>query len=115
MKRGPAKLPMTNEEIARSYRLAADPWSQISVLADLNETTRRDIIGILRAQGINPFERRTGKTKLTLNPDEADVLFEILTLSLDVLEQKRSRFSAEMYTINHRAMNAMVKQLGRLK
>ena len=108
-------MQMTDEEIARSYRLAADPWGQISVLADLNTTTRRDIINALRRQGVNPFERRPGNTKLTLNPDEADVLFEILVLSLDVLEQKRNRFSPEMYVINHRAMNSMVKQLGRLK
>lgn len=108
-------MHMDDGEIARSYKLAADPWEQIRILADLNDVTGRDIIAVLRAQGVNPFERRPGKTKLTLTPDEADVLFEILTLSLDVLEQKKSRFSPEMYETNHRAMNSMVRQLGRIK
>lgn len=58
---------MTNEEICRHYRLAADKRDDIVVLADLNMTSREEIERILTEGGeLVPEERkqrRTYKTK----------------------------------------------------
>lgn len=44
-------MTMTAEEIAREYRLSKHPRDQISILADQNECTKREIADILIAQG----------------------------------------------------------------
>lgn len=45
------KLPMTEEEICRSYRTAKFPKGQVNILADLNVTDRQTIIDILYRHG----------------------------------------------------------------
>lgn len=42
---------MSNGEIVTEYRQAKDPAKQIGILADLNKTTKRAIVDILRANG----------------------------------------------------------------
>lgn len=51
-------LPMTAAEIASSYRQAARPRAQITVLAELNACTKERILEILAAEGV---ELPTGK------------------------------------------------------
>ena len=42
---------MSNGEIITEFRQAKDPAKQIGILADLNKTTKRAIVDILRANG----------------------------------------------------------------
>lgn len=44
-------MTMTNEEIVRDYRQAAQPAKQIAVLADLNQCSRQEIAQILKDAG----------------------------------------------------------------
>lgn len=44
-------MEMTNGEIVRRYRQAGDKGGQIQILAELNETSRINIINILLRQG----------------------------------------------------------------
>ena len=44
---------MTDEEILRDYREAADPCKQVKILAELNATSVERIIEILVAQGVD--------------------------------------------------------------
>ena len=42
---------MTNEEIVRDYRLAKTPLKQIRILADMNQTSKDEIVKILKEAG----------------------------------------------------------------
>ena len=57
-------LPMTDEEILREYREAADPCKQVKILAELNATSVERIIEILVAQGVDRrrLPRRRGES-----------------------------------------------------
>lgn len=57
------QMQMDSGEIARSYKLAANPHYQIEVLADLNCCSKDDIIMIIRAAGLEVAERRTKYSK----------------------------------------------------
>lgn len=46
-------MTMSNEEIVREFRLAKFPLKQISIIADQNQCTRREIAEILLAAGEN--------------------------------------------------------------
>lgn len=46
-------LPMSDAEILRDYRLAAEPVKQVRILAELNNTTVERIANILVAQGVD--------------------------------------------------------------
>lgn len=52
-------MVMSNEEICREYRQAKDQHRQIGILADQNNTTKAEIVEILRASG----EKVTGNYK----------------------------------------------------
>ena len=52
-------MTMTNEEIVRHYRQASDKAADIKVLADLNATSRNEIIAVLEDAG----EKIPGKSR----------------------------------------------------
>nr|DAK92765.1 MAG TPA: putative DNA invertase [Caudoviricetes sp.] len=52
------ELPMSDADIIREYREAKDQYAQITILADLNITTRKHIEAILQSAGI-PLPRKT--------------------------------------------------------
>lgn len=56
------KLPMTDEEIAVSYRQAAHPASQIQILADLNNVGPAEMRKRLRALGFDIPDGRKKKS-----------------------------------------------------
>lgn len=61
--RSPA-LPMSEGEIVASYRQAAKPAAQITVLADLNACSKERIEEILREAG-EPLPKKHGRAKRT--------------------------------------------------
>ena len=62
-------MTMTNEEIVRHYREAADKAADIKVLADLNVTDRNEIIAILEDAGeVLPRKHREGKFEGKFRP-----------------------------------------------
>lgn len=61
--RSPA-LPMSKGEIVASYRQAAKPAAQITVLADLNACSKERIEEILREAG-EPLPKKRGRQKQT--------------------------------------------------
>ncbi len=61
--RSPA-LPMSAGEIVASYRQAAKPAAQITVLADLNACSKERIEEILREAG-EPLHKKAGRPKRT--------------------------------------------------
>ena len=61
--RSPA-LPMSKGEIVASYRQAAKPAAQITVLADLNVCSKERIEEILREAG-EPLPKKAGRAKRT--------------------------------------------------
>ena len=62
-------MTMTNEEIVRHYRQAADKAADIKVLADLNTTSKNEIIGILEDAGeALPGKHRTGRFDGKIKP-----------------------------------------------
>lgn len=62
-------MTMTNEEIVRHYREAADKAADIRVLADLNVTSKNEIIGILEDAGeALPGKYRAGKLDGKIKP-----------------------------------------------
>ena len=62
-------MTMTNEEIVRHYRQAADKAADIKVLADLNTTSKNEIIGILEDAGeALPGKRRAGRFDGKIKP-----------------------------------------------
>ena len=46
-------MQMTEDEILREYQQAKNPAEQITILAQLNACTEGEIIGILKAKGID--------------------------------------------------------------
>ena len=57
-------LPMSESEIVASYRQAAKPAAQITVLADLNVCSKTRIEEILREAG-EPLPKKAGRQKQT--------------------------------------------------
>lgn len=57
-------LPMSESEIVASYRQAAKPAAQITVLADLNVCSKERIEEILREAG-EPLPKKAGRPKRT--------------------------------------------------
>ena len=57
-------LPMSESEIVASYRQAAKPAAQITVLADLNACSKERIEEILREAG-EPLPKKAGRQKRT--------------------------------------------------
>ena len=57
-------LPMSEGEIVLSYRQAAKPKAQITVLADLNACSKECIEEILREAG-EPLPKKAGRPKRT--------------------------------------------------
>lgn len=57
-------LPMSESEIVASYRQAAKPTAQITVLADLNACSKERIEDILREAG-EPLPKKRGRQKRT--------------------------------------------------
>lgn len=57
-------LPMSESEIVPSYRQAAKPAAQITVLADLNACSKERIEEILREAG-EPLPKKVGRPKRT--------------------------------------------------
>lgn len=57
-------LPMSESEIVASYRQAAKPAAQITVLADLNVCSKERIEEILREAG-EPLPKKAGRAKRT--------------------------------------------------
>ena len=57
-------LPMSEGEIVASYRQAAKPAAQITVLADLNACSKERIEEILREAG-EPLPKKRGREKRT--------------------------------------------------
>ena len=57
-------LPMSESEIVASYRQAAKPAAQITVLADLNACSKERIEAILREAG-EPLPKKAGRPKRT--------------------------------------------------
>lgn len=57
-------LPMSESEIVASYRQAAKPTAQITVLADLNVCSKERIEEILREAG-EPLPKKRGRQKQT--------------------------------------------------
>lgn len=61
-------MEMTNAEIVAEYRTAKTPSKQISVLADLNQCTRKEIVEILREAGCDlpkPYQAKVEKKEVS--------------------------------------------------
>lgn len=56
-------MTMTNEEIARDYKLAKDGLKQAKILAELNQCTKEKIVEILQEQGVKVDGRLLQKGK----------------------------------------------------
>lgn len=56
------ELLMTPGEIVTSYRQAANPVTQLRVLADLNVCSKDDIIEVLAAQGVE-VKKKAGRSR----------------------------------------------------
>lgn len=71
-------MPMTNEEIVRYYRQAADKREVIQILADLNMTSRDLILGILAEAGepVKRPQRRKRAYKRRFSESRALALYE---------------------------------------
>ncbi len=106
---------MPTGEIVRSYKQALTPWEQITVLADLNQVSRRDIITLLLSEGINPFENKPGKLGVLLSAEEADMLFEILSMALERLKKREKQFAPDVYALNAKLMNSVIGKLIKVK
>lgn len=61
-------MEMSPEEIVRDYRTAKNKGKQVTILAELNECTREDIIAVLSAGGINPKELPRSRKKANIVP-----------------------------------------------
>jgi len=63
---------MTNEEIARDYRLAKDKNAQVGILAELNGCRKEDIIDILiDEEAISGIKKKKEKPEKTKKADKA--------------------------------------------
>lgn len=62
--RGKQGMNMTNNEIVRNYQQAKNKRQQIEILADLNETDKDTIKGILKAGGIDLRSANTRAVKI---------------------------------------------------
>lgn len=71
-------MPMSNEEIVRYYRQAADKAEVIQILADLNVTSRDRILDILAEAGepVKRPQRRTQTYKRRFSESRALALYE---------------------------------------
>jgi len=56
-------MTMTNEEIARDYKLAKDGLKQAKILAELNQCSKEKIVEILQEQGVKVDGRLLQKGK----------------------------------------------------
>jgi hypothetical protein len=97
-------MTMTPEEICRAYRLAKNKANELTVLADLNQCGRKEILAILEAGGDkidgrlygrrkpkeeNPMNEKTTapapvpkKTGVTLTNAEVSLLIDFLEAAL---------------------------------
>ena len=75
------KIPETEEEICRSYRLAKNKREQINILADFTQRTPAEIIEILRRNGIaygrTPDRKKPSKNRMSWTPE---MVSRLLTL-----------------------------------
>lgn len=69
-------MPMTEYEIAQMYRHAADRSKQVGILAQLNLTTRRQIVAVLEAQGIAVEQRARPTHRKKLDQARALALYQ---------------------------------------
>ena len=80
-------MTMSNEEIARDYRLSKVPMKQIGILAELNQCDKKTIVEILRQEGESLPARyqnvRASKPKLPPGP-APDPAPETLAKDLEV-------------------------------
>ena len=72
-------MEMTAEEICRNYMQSADPGLQVEILADLNITSKAEIIRILEERGIKVRKRKpTGRRPTVWTPKRLELLAELL-------------------------------------
>lgn len=64
-------MEMTEDEIARSYRQAANPGKQIRVLAELNLTNTSEIKKILERSGAMTKKSNKGESESNKEPENA--------------------------------------------
>ena len=64
-------MTMTNEEIARDYRLAKNGLKQAHILAELNRCSVDEIVRILQEQGVKVDGRLTQKGRTHASPKKA--------------------------------------------
>lgn len=98
---------MTDGEIVRMYKGAANKGAQIQILADLNQTSRLKIIEILLRKGVEVrihFSER-GKKKIEETDREYDAR---LIKRMDDLELKIFKLESE-----YREIAAIVKTIKR--
>lgn len=63
---GKSSLPMTDSEIAMSYRQALSPGKQVGILAQLCGVSRADILAALERQGIEvPCRKPEGRGRVS--------------------------------------------------
>ncbi len=85
-----SKLVMTPGEILRDYNEAKDKRAQIQILAELNATSKEEIMAVLKAGGIDgrtlphPQVSRP-KKKITLSPPEPPKMATVAAEHLDLL------------------------------
>ena len=75
-------LPMSDAEILREYRLAAEPVKQVRILAELNNTTVERIAHILVAQGVDRRKmprKKADRKPFALETSEPPKMAEELT------------------------------------
>ena len=92
---------MTPDEICRDYRQAKDKKGQIKILADLNCTTKEEIIKVLMDCG-EKVELPKTKSKKQQKQDIPESVFnaitdrmEMLNISMKALEEKLDPLKAE--------------------
>lgn len=104
-------MVMNEAEICRSYREAKKPKQQIAILADLNMCSRKEIVCVLRAAGVEveaPKEKKEDFRKNIERPEAEkelpDAVKEAIFLRLDELETQ--------IRIREREYQALVAYLG---
>lgn len=105
------QMEMSQGDIVRSYREAADKKAQVKILADLNVCSQREIIEILIANGVKaqelPRQRKKNKAPAEIVREvkkyeaskKDDLIREALTMMRASITREIDNFRVEYETI----------------
>ena len=113
------QMEMSQGDIVRSYRGAADKKAQVKILADLNVCSQREIIDILIANGVKPQELPRQRQK---NKVPAEIVREVKKyeaskkedLIREALAMMREKIAKEVETLRTEYETIMAEFEGKL-